>query len=191
METTGSITNSDLTFVKNLRHQMKEHSFMLCYCGSFSQTITKALLAMTEKKMDTDGTDKSIKKKVFNVMVECLQNIAKHGDSDEAVDKDALFMIGRTGDDYVTYSGNMILREKVEGLRSKLMAINTMEKDEIKELYKTLIMAKGLSEKAGAGLGLIDIAKKSGNKLEFDFKDVRDDSCFFALKTLITKVNNE
>ncbi len=185
------ITNASLGFVQNLRNQMKTHNFMLCYRGAFSQDITKAILSMTEKKLDLEGTDKSIKKKVFNVMVECLQNIAKHGDNAEVEDKEALFMIGRMGDEYVTYSGNLVRQDKVESLRSKLLAINTMDKDEIKDLYKTLIMAKGLSEKAGAGLGLIDIAKKSGNKLDFDFRDVNEQASFFSLKTLVTKINND
>ena len=87
---------------------------------------------------------------------------------------------GRTDNSYVIYSGNVILEEKVHELRNKLLEINSMTVEEIKEVYKMIIAgSSGFSEKAGAGLGLIDIAKKSGSKLDFDFEHVNEKYAFF------------
>lgn len=180
----------DLRFVSDLRDRMKNHNFMLSYRGYFSQDITKALLQVTEKKLDHDGAENSVKKKVFNVMVECLQNIAKHNDASKEADADSLFMLGRTDNSYVIYSGNVILEEKVHELRNKLLEINSMSVEEIKEVYKMIIAgSSGFSEKAGAGLGLIDIAKKSGSKLDFDFEHVNEKYAFFSLRTTVVVGN--
>ena len=180
----------DLRFVSDLRDRMKNHNFMLSYRGYFSQDITKALLQVTEKKLDHDGAENSVKKKVFNVMVECLQNITKHNDASKEADADSLFMLGRTENSYVIYSGNVILEEKVHELRNKLLEINSMSVEEIKEVYKMIIAgSSGFSEKAGAGLGLIDIAKKSGSKLDFDFEPVNEKYAFFSLRTTVVVGN--
>ncbi|MEK6614869.1 MAG: DUF6272 family protein, partial [Bacteroidota bacterium] len=74
------ISNNSLMYVTELREKMQKHRYMLAYRGFFSQEITKALLASTEKKLLLEGADTVVKKKVFNVMVECLQNICKHKD---------------------------------------------------------------------------------------------------------------
>jgi len=177
----------DLRFVTQLRDKMKNHNFMLSYRGFFSQDITKALLSVTEKKLEQEGVDSNVKKKVFHVMVECLQNIAKHNDNQEDdIEADSLFMLGRSVDNYMIYSGNVVLQEKVTDLTNKLLAINAMSKEELKELYKMVILSgDGLSEKAGAGLGLIDIAKKSGSKLDFDFESINEKYTFFSLRTIV------
>jgi hypothetical protein len=168
-------------YVTQLREKMQKHRFMLAYRGFFSQEITKALLAGTEKKLLLEGVDSTIKKKVFNVMVECLQNICKHEDDLSS----SLFMIGKLLDDYVLYSGNIIMQNKKQSLRNKLEAINSMNLDDLKELYKSLITSNTLSEEGGAGLGLIDIAKKSGSKLDFHFEDMTNQDAYFSLRTVI------
>ena len=44
-----------------------------------------------------------------------------------------------------------------------------------------------LSKKGGGGLGLIDIAKKSRNKLGYSFKEIDEDYSFFTLIVKILK----
>jgi len=177
-----------LDFVAQIRDRMKSHNFMLSYRGNFSQDITKALLGVSEKQLDSDGTDLGVKKKVFNVMVECLQNVAKHtSEVDEYTETySSLFMLGRSATDYIIYSGNVIDNKNVEQLKERISYVNSMDKDELKEFYKMIISSGDLSEKAGAGLGLLDIAKKSGNKLDYDFQQIDDKKSIFSLRTFVT-----
>jgi hypothetical protein len=44
-----------------------------------------------------------------------------------------------------------------------------------------------ISEKGGAGLGFIDIARKTGNPLEYHFEPIDEKNSFFLLKTSINK----
>jgi hypothetical protein len=177
------ISNTDLSYVKTLSSKMKNHNFMLSYRGAFTQDITKSILSITERKLDLDGTEVPVKKKVFNVMVECLQNICKHSEKEDS--KSALFMIGKIGSQYVIYSGNVISNENVNELQNKLIAINSMSREELKSLYITLISSIKFSASGGAGLGLIDIAKKSGSTLDYDFFKIDDQNSFFTLRTSI------
>ena len=74
-------------------------------------------------------------------------------------------MIGKIENEYSIITGNYILSANVEALKSKLDRINLMSKDELKEYYKEILNNDTFSEKGGGGLGMIDIARKSGQKL--------------------------
>jgi hypothetical protein len=168
---------------------MVDKSLMLVYEGEFTQEITKAVLSMAERNLETKGEENSIKRKVFNVMVECLQNICKHSETIQAKEaKGAIFMIGTEDNNYVITSGNFIMNQYVDPLREKLEKINSLDKDGLKALYKDLIQSNELSAKGGAGLGFVDIARKSGQKLEFDFEPVDQNFSFFSFKTRIARI---
>ena len=181
-----------MKYVYDLHTTMIEQKLILVYEGEFTQEITKSVLAMAERNMDSVGEESNIKRKVFNVMVECLQNICKHAD-DVNVEKDvkntAIFMIGKHDNEYIITSGNPIGNDKVESLNRKLQEINGLDKEGLKALYKEIIKNGDLSDKGGAGLGFVDMARKSGQKLEFDFQQINDKVSFFALKTKIPRTN--
>jgi len=175
-----------MKYVFNLHQTMLNKNLILVYEGEFTQEITKSVLAMAERNMDSSGEESSIKRKVFNVMVECLQNIVKHADAVEN-NNSAIFMIGKQEDEYIILSGNPIKNDHVDLLREKLDQINNLDKDGLKNLYKDIIKNTEISDKGGAGLGFVDMARKSGRKLEYDFLDMEDGSSFFCLKSSIAR----
>jgi hypothetical protein len=148
---------------------------------------------MAERNMDSYGEQSNIKRKVFNVMVECLQNICKHSETaDEemraAEANNAIFMIGKHENEYVITSGNAIASDKVPEIVEKLDRINSLDREGLKDLYKNIIKNGQLSDKGGAGLGFVDMARKSGRKLRFDFEQINESFTFFSLKTTIPRV---
>lgn len=176
-----------MRYIYDLHQTMIDHHLILVYEGEFTQEITKSVLAMAERNMDSTGEESSIKRKVFNVMVECLQNIVKHGDHTNH-DNAAVFLIGRSDEAYIVISGNPIHKSEKDSLKSKLDNINSLDKDGLKQLYKDIIKNTQISDKGGAGLGFVDMARKSGQPLEFDFVDLENDGAFFCLKCSIPRV---
>ncbi len=183
-----------MKYIYELHKTMVARNLILVYEGEFTQEITKSVLAMAERNMDAIGEDSAVKRKVFNVMVECLQNIVKHSDEVNDInytDKNsAVFMIGKQDDKYIITSGNPITNDKVEMLQEKIEHINSLDKEGLKTYYKDKIKkSQGLSAKGGAGLGFIDMARKSGQKLQFDFEHINENISFFSLKTIIRRNN--
>ena len=172
-------------------HQMMlSKDIYLVYEGEFSQEIVKTILMLTERNLAYFGEVLSVKRKVFNIMVECLQNICRHCyEENIIVGKYAIFMIGMENNHYTILSGNYILKNEVDSLRSKLEKINGLDKDGLKDLYKEIMLKGKRSPKGGAGLGLIDIARRSGQKLKFYFQEVEDNITFFSFQTIISKPN--
>lgn len=181
-----------MKYIYQLHKTMMQEKLILVYEGEFTQEITKSVLSMAERNMDSVGEESNIKRKVFNVMVECLQNICKHADDvsiAENVKNTAIFMIGKHENEYIITSGNPIANDKVPSLNNKLQQINGLDKEGLKALYKDIIKNGDLSDKGGAGLGFVDMARKSGQKLEFDFEPINDNISFFSLKTTISRSN--
>lgn len=179
-----------MKYIYELHKTMLARNLILVYEGEFTQEITKSVLAMAERNMDSMGEESGIKRKVFNVMVECLQNIVKHSeDLNRTMEQKstAIFMIGKQDSAYIITSGNPIKNDEVENLRAKLDQINGLDKDGLKQLYKEIIKSTSLSEKGGAGLGFVDMARKSGSPLEYDFEKLDNQYSFFSLRTKIAK----
>ena len=177
--------------VYDLHQAMISQNLILVYEGEFTQEITKSVLSMVERNMDSVGEDSAIKRKVFNVMVESLQNIVKHSESEEIKnikEHSAIFMIGKNDNEYIITSGNPVSNETKSNIIEKLDYINKQDKEGLKALYKEIIKTGSISEKGGAGLGFVDMARKSGEKLVYDFKEIDADSSFFSLQTFISRV---
>ena len=173
--------------------KMDRHNIMLSFKGEISSDLLTSILHITESKLDRIEEDSKVKKKVFNVLVECLQNLYHHIDEmpadnsngspaeEETELKSAILMIGRESGAYYIMTGNHILNDKIEGLKKKLDDINAMTREELKAHYQDVLSNQGFSNKGGGGLGMIDIARKSGQKLVYNFQPVNETSSFFSL----------
>jgi hypothetical protein len=173
---------------------MKAHEITLVYEGEITHQITKAFTSLTESSMAKEDEDNSVQRKVFHVMVECLQNISKHAEeftpNDYLFSGRGIFLVSKGDDEYSVTTGNAIDNDRIPELSSLLDTINKLDKEDLKELYKKQIKDGNLSEKGGAGLGFIDIKRKTGRELEYHFLPISDDTSFFLLTSTISREPN-
>ncbi len=180
-----------LEFVYEFYKSMKEHEITLVYEGEITHQITKAFTSLTESNMAKEEESNMVQKKVFHVMVECLQNISKHADdygaNDYLFSGRGIFMVSKGKDEYSVTTGNAIEHTRMPELKRMLEQVNSLDKDELTELYKKQIKEGRLSDKGGAGLGFIDIKRKTGRNLEYHFLPINDNSSFFLLTSTISR----
>jgi hypothetical protein len=100
--------------------------------------------------------------------------------------RSAIFMIGKQDNAYTIFTGNYILNENVNGLKSRLDEVNSLTKEELKDYYKQVLNNGEMSLKGGGGLGMIDIARKTGQKLHYNFQNIDNKVSFFSLNIKIT-----
>jgi len=171
---------------------MEDGNIMLSFKGEVTSDLLTSILQIMETKMETLSEPPKIKKKVYNILVECLQNLYHHIDEDDITtkqnEKSALFMIRKSEEgEYSIMTGNYIAEENVELMQSRLDLINGMDKDELKTYYKEVLNNGEMSSKGGGGLGMIDIARKSGKKLEYNFDAVDEQFSFFSLNIKVAQ----
>lgn len=174
--------------VYNLYRAMEEEHVILSFKGVVTEDLLTSVLNIMESKMESMQEPPKLRKKVFNVLVECLQNLYHHvedKDYDEIEKRSALVMISKLNDHFTIRTGNYIDNESANFLKEKLQIINGMDKDSLRAYYQESLESNLLSTKGTAGLGMIDIARKSGNKLEFEFLNVNETTSFFCFDVKI------
>jgi hypothetical protein len=180
-----------LEFVYEFYKSMKAHEITLVYEGEITHQITKAFTSLTESNMSKEEESGTVQRKVFHVMVECLQNISKHADDfgpeDYLFAGRGIFMVSKRETEYTVTTGNAIDMQRVEETREMLDHINSLDKEALNELYKKQMKEGRLSEKGGAGLGFIDIVRKTGRKLDYHFLPITEQTMFFLLTSTISR----
>ncbi|UCG27898.1 MAG: SiaB family protein kinase [Bacteroidales bacterium] len=157
------------------------------YRGIFTQPVSDGLIAFAHSIFDISEVSRKTKKRVFYILVECVQNITRHQElpEEKPLESTGIFFIQSAGEKYNISQGNIIQNEHINSLKEKLDNINNLDKEELKIYYKTALRDSVISRKGGAGLGLIEIARKSGNKIRFKFRKINDRYSFFFMDTLI------
>lgn len=178
--------------IYNLYKSMERDDIILSFKGDITQDLLSSVYQIMESRLDNVQEEPRRKKKFYHILVECLQNVYHHmeslqdGDVKDAEERTAIFMIGKgSGESYQIITGNLILRDKVADLKSKLEKINTMNPEELRAYYLETLSSTELSDKGGAGLGMIDIARKSGHRINFNFNEVSDKYSFFCLEVTV------
>lgn len=160
-------------FIKStLASETATSGFPLIYKGEINHQLMRSFAFMANRKMEEKDIPVTLRKRVFHVMIECLQNITKHSDDYDSKDKqigNGLFVVGQEKEAFYVVTGNLVKNEKIKALEDKLIAINEAQRNMLKKMFLKQLMEGDLNEKGGAGLGLIDIARKSGEKLYYHF----------------------
>jgi hypothetical protein len=170
---------------------MEKGNIMLSFKGEVTSDLLTSILQIMESKMETLEEPPKIKKKVYNILVECLQNLYHHLDDDDFKtkinEKSALFMIRKEEGEYSIMTGNFIANANVKLMKGRLDRINGMDKAELKVYYKEVLNNGEMSAKGGGGLGMIDIARKSGKELDYNFDKIDDEYSFFSLNIKVAQ----
>jgi len=177
--------------IYGLYNKMESDNVLLSFKGDITSDLTASVLHIIEQRLIEMNENPKLRKKVYNVMVECLQNLYHHIDElprvrqEETSKRAAIFMVGMNAGGYTITTGNYIDSARVDGFAGRLDRINSMNPDELKAFYKEILNNDERSDKGGGGLGMIDIARKTGKKLNYDFIPVDDRLSFFSLNISI------
>lgn len=164
---------------------------VLKYKGNIDSDVINHVLDTVEGKMVEANEQAKLRKKVYNVLVESLQNLYHHVDpvpadfEDQSSERYGLLIITKVDGGYKITTGNFVDTGHIEKLEEKIKRINRSTHEEIKELYKFILNHQKISQKGGGGLGLVDIARKTGNPLDYSFQKYDDQHSFFYMNILV------
>jgi hypothetical protein len=177
--------------IENYVKDQAKSNIILFYKGNVDSDVINHVLDTVEDKMTEVNEQSKLRKKVYNVLVESLQNLYHHVDKvpddfeDQSSEKYGVVVVQKVDTGYKIITGNFVHSDNIEKLEEKIKRINRSSQEEIKELYKFILNHQRISAKGGGGLGLVDIARKTGNKLDYSFKEYNDKYSFFYLNILV------
>jgi len=160
---------------------------LVSFTGPVDSDVITRLVEETESKFtELYPENGKMLKIIIHVLVESLQNIFHHACPDESGnEKSALLSVSSENNAIKVIIGNFLPSSKLHIVKDRIEQINALEKEELKTLYKLILSNHEFSEKGGGGLGLIDIAKKTGTKMEYNFVPLNENLYFYILKITI------
>lgn len=167
-----------------------DQKISLAYLGVFTDEITNLLVNLSESYVSKTERFSKLSKKVSFVIAESFQNIIRHS----IIEKDNVFeiqyskdffQIAILDDSIVISSANVILNENVDSLNKNIELINSLSSEELKTLKLGTLQNGIMTDKGGAGLGLIEMVRKSGLPLQKHFIPIKDG---FSLVILVIEI---
>ena len=155
-----------------------------CYSGPLSEEVLTAISSIVrEQVLDLDNNE-DITTRVFGIFVEQAQNIIRY--SQDRIGEGGLgtVAIGFSDKGFLVEAINPLDKENIESLKNKLDNLQQMDQKELRKAYKQRLREGPPEGSKGAGLGFIDMARKSSR---FDYEFVDSPEILFILKVWINK----
>lgn len=166
-------------------HQLlSDKNTLLAFTGEFDHLLTTLLLINVKNKLSSMEATTGVEKRVYNVLVECIENVSKHSFQDSKSKNIATLLLTKSDTKYTIVTGNYIPNSDIPYLKEKLDNIISSNPLELKQMYREKILSKRTDDN-NAGLGIIDIAIKTGNQLQYEFTPLTDSTTFYLLQTEI------
>jgi hypothetical protein len=163
---------------------------VLSYKGEINNELLETIYSSMDRHFSDDTSEKQ-RKRFFHVLVEALQNVFHHQSrvniSSLVKPDESGFIILDNGNAFQLITGNYVYNIAVPDLKNKIDEVNVMQPEELRKHYQQVLSETELSEKGGAGLGIIEMVRRSGNPLKYEFKQVNDSISFFCLSILMPK----
>jgi len=178
----------------DIRTVLGKQGIIFAYSGPVTEAVLSGVGEAIKQKLVIDDADTKTLRSVFAVFVEQMQNMI-HYSAEKVPSREielpfsemryGILTIGREGDDYVIHGGNLVARSDVSRLRERLSKIRSMNKEELRAVRKERLRGAPEEGSKGAGLGLMEIARRASKPIEFDFSDVDDEYAFYTIKASV------
>lgn len=170
---------------------VKDKGLNIIYSGPIWADGVEGLGQTLRKRMEFDAVPLSSSQAVFSVFIEQMNNMLMYStdqqpfhrpDGSEFGVASGVFILGSKGKQYFLQCGNLMAKEHVPAMQERIDFLNTLDKTELRKFYKEQIKTDNPnSESKGAGLGLIEIARRASSKIEYTFEPMDNGQTFFSM----------
>lgn len=171
-----------------LKEQLREAGILISFTGSFSHSIIEELGTAVKKYLESAESQKTAMMDVFSVYIEAAQNVRNYSErnGDGPAGSDAsIVVIARSNSHYRIYAGNVVEAGDTAALASRLDELAGLDKAGLKNAYKEQLRKERPPGGQGAGLGLIEMARRASKPLEYSFTPLHDGRAYFSLSVEI------
>lgn len=158
----------------------------LHYKGIILYDTIGDLISELKEIMFERHVKQSVYKKVLMVMIEALENVLKYHENFEhetglLQNFPPEITISRLSDSISITVGNPVLKADALKLKMRLEETALLDKQGVKDKYKQIITNGQFSEKGGAGLGIVEMAKITDRKINFTFHEISETYDYYRI----------
>jgi hypothetical protein len=173
----------------SLRDFFTSERILICFNGPISRTLISEIGVALKEHIESTRDCTTAAMDVFSVYIEISQNIrhysARQGYTEPV--STATVVIAESGDGhYMISAGNVVEQGDGEALVERINQLSVFDKADLKALYKEqLRRPRTETATTGAGLGLIEVARKSTAPLLCSLDRLDGGRAFFTLRATI------
>ncbi len=169
---------------------MNERNIILSFVGDLTREVTTPLLQNIKKSINKLQIRKKTKTVLYDVIVECIDNISRHNvvtDTENKLlpEKSVMFIFCRDEHNFTVITGNHVYSERVKQLQHNLETINSSDNKKLKKLYDEVLSHKFKTGREQIGLGMIEIALSTGSKFKYEFREIGKGVSFYVQQVLV------
>lgn len=190
--------------VLNMREyssMIKDLDISIIYSGPLWDDGIKGIAEMVRKHLAYEELPGGTAKSIFSVFIEQVTNVlmysaekekyAIHGKEEVEVPT-GMLVLGQKGKKFFIQTGNVISRESIPLIEGRINHLNSLDKQGLRALHKRqLTHGDDNPGSKGAGLGLIEIARRSTAPLKYTFEPIDGNSMYFTLYVEIDQEKEE
>lgn len=158
----------------------EEHKVILYYCGDLNFGFANALASRLEVLLDEQIPNRQSRKRFFAVFIEAIQNIRIHGCADDGGKVYASVLVYVKDGKLFACFMNIVSAAQAKLLSRRYAEVNALSPEALKKKYLKVLKEGDISEKGGAGLGIITIVMRSRNPSEFEVIPLSESHRIFA-----------
>lgn len=170
---------------------LRKNNVNIIYSGPIWSDGVEGIGGTLRKRLELDALPLSASQSVFSVFVEQMNNMLMYSAEKQQFSSEekncldvstGVFILGASNKKYFLQSGNVMKTENVQSMRERIDYLNTMDKTQLRKYYKQQMKEENKNpESRGAGLGLIEIARRASSPIEYEFTPLEDGRAFFAM----------
>lgn len=171
---------------------LKQDGIIFCFSGPTSQSVVEGIGEALRHKMELEETSMTVSHRVFSIFVEQMQNVVNYsaekvpGAAEEESElRSGIVVVGKKGGRFYVISGNYVTKDAAGHMADTLDRLRAMGKDELKAYYKEQRRKEPEAHSKGAGLGLIETARKASEPLGYQVAPVDENYDFLSINAVI------
>ena len=156
--------------------------------GALSFDDIGLLLTQMRQQLAARDVSASVQRCVYIAMVELLENVYHHqadGQCTEGYCPEFCLML----DERQVYlcTSNTVQASLVDQIRRRIDHVNELDAAGLKAIYRDRLLHGVVSEKGGAGLGIVNVARVMSSRMRYDFRPINGEYAYFTLNTTIER----
>jgi len=180
---------------------LEDNNIQVIYSGPIWTNGIDGLAEMMIKRLEFDDLPFTSSQAVFSIFIEQINNMMMYSaDRDRKNDDEGnpqeiskgVFILGVQGSTYFIQSGNLVTKYSAGILKERIDYLNTLDKKELRQYHKERLKAENDNpESKGAGIGLIEIARRSSSRIEYEFLPYDDERQYFTMYITVNQGGKE
>lgn len=166
----------------------KAQRILMSFTGVVTQEIMVEYGKIIKEQAQLSQNERLV---IFNIFVELTQNILRYSAEKAPLDGKevgvGIVLVSETDSQFYISSGNLVTAEQAVNLEGLFAELVGLDREGLRQLFKQRRRQEPPPGSKGAGLGLIEVARRACDPLSYALQPMPNGEAFFSICVPISK----